>query len=138
MHQLWQLYCEQKTKTSVEKSINNELDISGRNCNDDIDIPATIEEEKDGDKGDDGGVVEEVEVVHNYYLRSSRYNEYSLSGSESSGSDSNSDSDYRETDDEDDTFKAPIVSKRENEAGVVYDIEEGDIVQCANCKYCQS
>ncbi len=37
--------------------------------------------------------------------------------------DSNSDSDYRETDDEDDTFKAPIVSEREKETGVASDTE---------------
>ena len=55
-----------------------------------------------------------------------------------SDSDSNSDSDYRETDDEDDTSNDPIVSKREKEAGVASDTEEEDIVQCANYKRYQS
>ena len=45
-----------------------------------------------------------------------------------SGSDSNSDGDYMETDDEDDTIEAPIVSKREYEVDRACDTEEEVIV----------
>ncbi len=86
------------TKTSVEKSSNNKPDIGGINRDDDIDIPATVERENEIDKGEVRVVEEEEEVVNNYHLRSSRYDEYSSSSSESSdsNSDSNSNSDYRE------------------------------------------